>query len=753
MNFQRLPFGSQETLPAVADSRVPDLPYRGGATPEFEARDLSLRAMLVKYLGLALKYKRLIAVTCGIALLGGLFVTFLTTKLYTATTVVKIDRAAPKVLNNQTAGMEGLGDPTFYQTQFELIRSRSLAERVSTNLNLGQTDFVGGPPSLWSRLVGRGETRRTAAAVQARQSEAVGQILAGLTVRPVPMSSMVRISYTSPFPKWAQRISVAVAEQYERSTLDRRFTASQHARNFLDERLQQLKIKLQDSEKQLIEYAQQHGIVNVDEKQPGAAANLTAIQDALAAAVTERLKREQLWQLAQSGNAMALPQVAGDRLIQAARERLGILQANYQDKLNVLKPAFPEMVALRSQIQAGEKQILAQIELIKETTKREFEAARAHEIALTEKLEESKAELLDLRGRSVEYTILLREVDTARSLYEGILQQYRELGVMGEVDTSNIAIIDRAQMPGSPVSPSLPINLGVSLLLGLIVAAGAIAVREIFDDTFKTPEDVEEGLGISVLGVAPKQEVLQDDSEVAPVQIVATDFTSPLAEAFRSLRTALQFSTEDGAPKALLVTSSRPGEGKSTTSASLAVNFAQLGMRVLLIDADLRNPSLHRVLSLDNSAGLSNYLAGAADAAEIVKDSGLPGVTIMSAGPLPPNPAELLSGPRFSSLLASAEETFDVIIVDGPPVMGLADSPIISSVTAGTLLVIEAGQTRRAVVRDALKRLEFARARVVGALLNKFDANHAGYGYAYGYGADYYGYGQQAEQKQLTTVG
>ena len=238
---------------------------------------------------------------------------------------------------------------------------------------------------------------------------------------------------------------------------------------------------------------------------------------------------------------------------------------------------------------------------------------------------------------------------------------------------------------------------------------------------------------------------------------VTTDFTSAISEAYRSLRTALQFSTEEGVPKTLLVTSARPGEGKSTAAACLAVNFAQLGMRVLLIDGDLRNPSMHTVLGVENSAGLTNYLAGANEASELVKPSGTEGLTLLTSGPRPPNPAELLASPRFATLLTTAAENFDVVIVDGPPIMGLADSPIIASVTSGTLLVIEAGGTRRAIVQDALKRLNFARARVLGALLNKFDAHKAGHtygygGYAYGYGKgggagtpDYYSYGGKSK--------
>jgi len=756
MNYSRLPQGSRGGLPAPDTVRQLAPHYRGAGTFENEPREAPLRATLLRYLNLALKYKVLIALFAFAAMFVGVVATFMTPGIYTASTSVKIDRLVPKVVNSQSVGMESGNDPQFYQTQYELIRSRSLAERVAVALNLGQSDFVDlaskssplieslSPTRLLSQLLADAEAppERDAAAVKARQDQAVGMIMAGLGVRPVAMSSVVRISFSSTDPAWAQRISVALAEQYERSTLDRRFSASNHARNFLDERLQQLKVKLQDSERQLVEYAQKHSIVSIDDKRPETLANLQAVQNALAQAITTRLQREQLWYLARANNGLSLPQVVTDTIIQQTRARIALMQANYQEKLSVLKPAFPEMMALRTQITEAENQVRAQIDVVRNAIRLEFEAARAQEQALEAKLEEVKAEVLDVRGRSIEYTILMREVDTARSLYDGLLSQFRELGVAGDVDTNNVSIIDRAQVPRVPDSPSLRKNLLISLFLGLLAAAAFIGVREALDDTFNSVAEVEEALNLAVLGVAPMYRT--EEEARTPIDELRTNPTSPLSEAYRSLRTALQFSTEDGTPKTLLITSSRPGEGKSTTSIALSLNFAQLGMKVLLIDADLRNPNVHRQLQIENSEGLSNYLAGGADSADLVRASGIDGVTVLTSGPPPPNPAELLAGPRFGMLLSAASENFDTIIVDGPPVMNLADAPIISSLVHGTLLVIEAASTRRGVVIDTARRLDFARARVVGALLNKFDARKTGFNYAYGYGyGDGYGYGSR----------
>jgi polysaccharide biosynthesis transport protein len=260
------------------------------------------------------------------------------------------------------------------------------------------------------------------------------------------------------------------------------------------------------------------------------------------------------------------------------------------------------------------------------------------------------------------------------------------------------------------------------------------------DDSFKSPEDIEREVGLPVVGVVPKPKVGSGvDDELM-------DARSAMAEAYRSLRTGLQFSTSEGLPRALLVTSSKPSEGKTTTTISLAKSLASIGLQVLLIDGDLRNASIHKRLRCSNELGLSNYLSGSKQPEEVVQATDTEGLVLMSSGPLPPNPAELLNGPRMPSLLALASQSFDIVLIDGPPVMGLADAPLLSSAIQATLLVVAANETRRSTVKIALKRLQFARANIVGALLNKFDAKQTGYGYGYGYGDyEYHSYGTNAQ--------
>ena len=338
--------------------------------------------------------------------------------------------------------------------------------------------------------------------------------------------------------------------------------------------------------------------------------------------------------------------------------------------------------------------------------------------------------------------ILQREADSTRTLYDGLLQQYKDMGIAGATGANNVAVVDRAQTPGAPYKPDLKKNLLMWFVFGLFAAGAAVAGLEILDDTFKSPEEIEDQLGLAVLGLIPKvKEDIFESLRNSPV--------SPISESYRSLRTALQFSTSNGLPKSLVVTSPNAGEGKSTTSVALAINFAQLGMK----RAANRRRSAQSIGTPAAQASSREWFDKLScrerERGRYFARDGCSELCFMASGPLPPNPAELLAGQNMARLLSSAGEKFDIVIIDAPPVLGLADAPLLASIAAGTLLVLGAGETRRGVVKAALKRLHFARAQMVGVVLNKFDMRAANYAYhSYGYGAlQYYGYGTKSLAK------
>jgi len=729
------------------------------------------RKAIFTYLGLALKYRWLILTCCTVALAIGFIVTFTATPIYQAAASIQIDRQAPKVVKTNTQPDFGDDGERFYQTQYDLLKSRMLAERVASDLNLAsESDFLDPPSSspwkkLRSLILPSAKTGATPAAegqheagdLEQRKAAAAGMVRGGLSVEPVRDSNLVMISFDSPSAEWAARIANGVADSYVTLNLERRYGATAYARNFLKERLEELKLKLEESEKALVAYAEEKEIigdvkaVSKDGRESGqslADSDLAALNGALQSVVAERIHAQEMWEQANNSKDIGLPQILEGGAIKGLRAQRAALMADYQNKLSTFKPDYPDMLRLKAQMNGIDQEIKSEADFIKQSLKAHYDSALQQEVLLKNKMEDVKHGVLATRNKEIQYNILKREADTNRTLYDGLLQQYKDMGVAGAVSTNNVAVVDRAQAPGGPYKPNLRANLVKWLGFGVMAAALAIALFELLDDTFKSPEEIEEQLGLAVLGMIP----MSDGNIFADIN----GPSNPIAEAFRSFRTALQFSTEQGAPKTIVVTSAQPGEGKSTTALALAINFAQLGMKVLLIDADLRNPSQHRNLARNNGAGLANYLAGLAMPESIFQKTDIDGLYFMASGPLPPNPAELLSGPKMLSLLSTASEKVDAVIIDSPPILGLADAPLLASIAAGTLLVIATSQTRRSVVKVALKRLQFARARIVGALMNKcdFSKNYGYGGYGYGYGGDYaaleyYGYGHKKALAQV----
>lgn len=684
----------------------------------------------------------------GIVLMTAIVATLLTTPVYRASVTMQIDRDTMQVVEMGETQEESY-DYEYMATQFELLRSRALAQRVASDLGLTSQQQIDRleVPSTFGRvrnlISAPAATEKSGEADGASniQAQATSLIAGGLNASPVEGTKIARVSFESVDPKFAVRAANAVADAYIATSLDRRRGSSIYAKKYLEDRLAELKSKLEESERSLVEFAQKEQIVSSG-GDAGALSdqNLGALNGALATATQDRIRTEARWRHAQSSSGVVLGEEGQNSIYMALQEKRSALMVEYQDKLRLYKPAYPLMQQLKGQIDEIDQQIAKELDSIKSAIRAQYLAAQEQERLLGEQMASVKVDALDLQGRSIQYNILKREVETNRQLYDGLLQRYKEIGVAAGVTNNNISVVDRAEA-ALRVKPNVLRNLLLGLLFGLGLGVMLALGFEFLDDSIKSPDDIEKRLGLSVLGVIPFLK-----APLTPAKALE-DPRSAFSESYRSVRTALQFSTDHGVPRCLLITSATPSEGKSTTALTLAKNFAQLGKRVLIIDADLRNPSLHRTLDRDNTAGLSNYLAGASKATEVIRATDTPGLMFMPAGPLPPNPAELLMGPRMVSLISTASEKFDQVIIDGPPVMGLADAPILANISTAALLVVEAGETRISVAKNALKRLVSARAHVVGALLTKYSSQQAG---QYGYGGyNYYSYGTQEEPKKL----
>jgi len=444
---------------------------------------------------------------------------------------------------------------------------------------------------------------------------------------------------------------------------------------------------------------------------------------------------------------MGFSKVLDSPVIQGLKERKGRLQAEYEEQLKIFKPGYPKMQQLQQKIAEVDKDVDKEVAAIRSAVKATYQAKAEREAKLMASLGEVKEQILALQDRSSDYQTLKREVDTNRELYDGLLQRMKEVGVVAGIGLNNISVVDAGKVPTHRFKPSFKKNLAIAIALGLFAGVLFAFLFEALDDTVKTVKDVEDRYGLPVLGVVP--EVLEEDGDIDPRSIGLATHTaarSHLAEAYRSLRTALVFSTAHGAPRVLSVTSSGPSEGKTTSATNVAINFAQTGSKVLLIDGDLRNPSLHKIFGLVNSKGLTNFLAGDAKPAEVTQPSIVERLFCVTSGPLPPNPVELLASAKMVDFLSLARERFDYVILDGPPVLGLADAVVLSKLSEGTVLVAHAGVAKKAGVEGAIKRLTGSRAKLIGVVLAKVGQRTGGYGYGYSYKYHYtYGTAGQSQ--------
>ena len=699
--------------------------------------------ILVQYWQAVLRHKIAIAAILAVCVALGVIVTLLMTPYFTSTARIEISREQDKVTNVEgVTGSDVAGQNLeFYQTQYSLLVSRSLAERVVRSRNLATRDeffeaFDVDPDD--SGILSATPKAQTAAQRNERLKLATDLLQEHVGISPIRGSSLVDVSFESPNANLSAEIANAWIEQFIASNLDRRFNSTADARKFLEEQLAELKQRLEDSERNLSGYADNKEIITLSSEQTAegktvsqktlASANLEALNAALATAIADRIAAESEAN-GRAGNKNALTNIALNNL----REERARVQSEYAKLMVQFEPEYPAAKALASQISALDKSIAIEEARSRTGTSARYQEALDREQQLRAQVNRLKNEFSGERRDSIQYNIFQREVDTNRQLYDGLLQRYKEIGVAG-VGTNNISVVDRAQPAESPSSPKLLLNVALAILAGLGLAAAYVFVMEQIDQTVKDPADLKSKLGIAPLGSIP-------DFEKEDILASLSDKKSVAWEAYLSIRTSLAFLTDHGVPRSFLLTSTRPNEGKSTSAFALAAVLASTGKRILLIDGDMRNPSLHQMLGIKNEAGLSNSLSGTDDLAQLVHQKTAFGFDAMTAGPIPPNAAELLSSTRMRDLVAKLSDTYDTVIIDAPPVLGLADIPLLADAVEGVIYTIEAGGVKMRGIQSAIQRVRSSRAHIFGGIVTKVQPQHSGYGYGYAY---QYSYGNKA---------
>lgn len=654
--------------------------------------------------------------------------TLRTTPLYRATATIEIQQQEAQIIEGANVEPTVVADSEYMATQYELLQSRTLAERVAERLDLPSDE----------RYANQALTR------EERLNQAAARIVDNLSVSPEGRSRVVRVQYTSPYPREAARIANAVVENFIQSNLERRFNTTAYARDFLEERLASTKQQLEEAERRLVAYAQSQGIIELERE--GASASLDtnsllALNDELSQAQSARIEAEQAYREALE-NPMTRQMLESPDLSRLRQQR-SELQAEYNELLGTFKPDYPDMQKLATRIEAVETEIQAERDAIIIAMEAAYRAALERERSLQGRVDELKGDVQDLRTRRIDYTILQREVDTIRSQYEALLQRLKEVSIASGIGSSQVSVVDTAQIPGQPFEPNLPRTLIQASILSLAFGIGLAFALNYIDDTIKGPEDLRQKLGLPAIGVVPKvagkgRDIVTDALE---------DPKSGVSESFLSARTALQFATHSGAPKSVLITSTRPTEGKTSTAVALAMAFARVGDSVLIIDADMRKPSF--IADAGQSIGLSGLLTQETALENQLVNSATPGLYLLPAGVVPPNPAELLSSSRLKDIIEEAESLFDIVIVDSPPVLSFADAPLLGAVCEGALIVFESGQIRRPAAQRTLTRLMESRTNLLGGILTKFDAKQAGYAYSYYYNYDYGGDAQRYRERKI----
>ncbi len=682
--------------------------------------------------------------------------TFRMQPVYEATARVEIDKENNTHLPFQTDTYDLYMDMQSYiETQSKILQSETLALQTIRSIGLAENPEFGG---------GKTSTLPQSVANQKRPP-ALGAFMGRLTVRRVPESRLLDVKFEANDPLLAARVVNAHIENFVEQNLRSRYEATTAASKFLASQLNELKIKVEKAEDARITYERQNQIWTIDEKQNITTQKLSDINKELTSAQSDRVSKEAIYQLVRTGNVESVPAFRDNLLLGEVLRKQAELRGQLAEALSQYGPNFPKVQRLQAQLKDAEELISREKTQIVSRIEADYRAARQRELLLTQELDKQKVESNSMAEKFVQYNILKREAEANKQLYEGLLQKLKEAGISAGLRSSNIRIVDPAMVASAPSRPQKARNIVLAALVGLVGGVGLALLREYMDNTVKNPDDIERLTRLPSLAVVPA--FLSDNGrgrvpkllkgfQPAPslegrVELISHNLPqSQVSEAFRALRTSLLLSQADQPPKVILLTSALPREGKTTAAVNLAVTLAQLGDRTLLIDSDLRKPGIGRALSMTDGkyAGLSSYLAGVSSLDLItVPHPAITNLAAIPTGPVPPNPADLLSSRRLSEAIAQLRLQYKFIVIDSPPIMAATDAVILSVLADGVLLVVRSGETPKEAFTRARDLLHSVKARLLGVVLNAVDSTSPDYYYSYRYYPYHYGYGEKDRKK------
>ncbi len=686
--------------------------------------------------------------------------TFTVTPLFKAKGVLRVSSQANNLTKFENIETSALKTMEFQQTQVKLMQSEQLASRVIDRMDLtNNSDFSRSSSSSSGDVHAQGLFDTIKSFIRPEENsdtfnmltedaqsqiivdQALGRFAKQFSVSPVRNSELIEISFVASSPALSAEVANTSMDEFINMLMDTKLKSSQDASKFLQKQIEAAQIKLEQSEMGLQEFARKIGIVSLNPKLNLTMRQLEELNDALAKARSNRILQEAKYQQTLLGESVNLNQMVVNELIQNLKNQHATLLAEYQELGKTFKPAYPKMQQLKARLDKIEERMQAEQAAIIDSVKNDYETALKTEEYLAARTEEQKIRAMDLEEKATQYKILEREVETNKSIYQSLLERSKEIEATVGAAVTNVQIVDYARPPLYPFKPRVALNLALGLVIGMIGGIGTAFLFEYFDNTIKNPDEMIDRFGIPVLGLIPFDKEAVDDRKNMALKFFAEP-RSPVAEAFRTTMTSVRLSVADNPPKTMLLTSVLPGAGKSSLSSNSCLSYLAEEERCLLIDADLRKPSLHQIFKDGmRGRGLSSVLSGMAKLSDVIIKTEYPGLDFISSGPLPPNPAELLSSKRMRQLLEVASKNYDRVILDGPPYQGFAEILVLSNMVDGVILISVEGDTPREGVKHFRRAITNVGGRILGTIINKTGrkkgySSYSGYKY-YSYNYDY----------------
>jgi len=727
------------------------------------------------------KRRWMIAAFALVVLASAAFKTFTMTPIYTAKGTLLIEKE-PNILAFQEVFQIESYQDNYYQTQYKLLQSYTLAERTVEKLGLAEKR---------ARELNASPKKKNGRPVDPKNPgfiRGVAESLMGaIKVTPIRLTRLVDISYSDPDPAAAADTVNALFSAFVDMNIETKYAATEQASEFLVNQIKSIKKEIENSEQQLQRYGAEKNIVALSDKETTTIEKLAALNNALTEATIERVKKETYYNEIKIASPDYIPETMGNQLIQRLRETYVGLSRDYQKKAGTYKPDYPDMVRLKSELDTTRAALEAETQSFIKGTYSEFQAALKKEQSLTNVFNRQKEEALRLNSNAIAYNSLKNEIDNKKNLLESLMTRQSETDVSARIRglrTSNVRVVDPAMVPDAPSSPNKKRNLLLALFLGLFGGIGLAFLMEYLDNSVKTSEDIERYAKLPTLGIIPEFSVdgfkkgygygygygsrsrkkekkregetdgrLKVRREASPaaetagasakevkegmaksIELITYYSTkSDFSESYRSIRTAFLLSSAGPSRKAIIVSSPMPGEGKSAYCCNFAVTLAQNNKRTLILDADLRKPRQHRIFDVKNVQGLTNYLSGGVDLNSLIKPTKVPNIYLINSGPVPPNPAELLGSEKMGHLLDRMKEVFDYVVIDTPPLLAVSDAFVLAPHTDGLILLIWSGKTRRESLRLTKEKLDMMNIATFGVVINRLNLKEHGYYYR-----DYY---------------